>query len=374
MTATFPVASPRDWLIASALPLSSRHLHWLYRYYGGLPPVLQAPASDLTALGVPEAAVRALEAHRQSPARSPLARQADDILARLDTGNIALITRDDADYPALLEEIADPPPVLYLRGRREVLACPAMAMVGSRHATAGGLETARQLAGELAGAGFCVVSGLALGVDGAAHRGALDAGGLTLAVLGTGVDVLYPRAHARLAAQVMEQGALLSEMPLGEPPRRQHFPRRNRIVSGLSLGTLVVEAAERSGSLITAHYALEQGREVFAVPGSIRSPVSRGCHLLLRQGATLVESLDDLLAPLGGWTGRPAPAPGGEVPRPVLSDQERRLLEAVGFEPTPVDQVVARAALPAGDVAAGLIHLELKGLVHSGPGGVERVA
>jgi len=210
-----------------------------------------------------------------------------------------LVTWADTDYPPLLREIPAPPVVLYVIGDRQSLSHPQFAIVGSRNPTPMGRENAQAFAKTLAGAGLTITSGLALGIDGAAHRGALDAGGKTIAVVGTGLDRVYPARHRDLAYAVVQQGALVSEFPLGTPPKSENFPVRNRIISGLSLGTLVVEAAVQSGSLITARLATEQGREVFAIPGSIHSPQARGCHALIRQGAKLVETAQDILEELG---------------------------------------------------------------------------
>lgn len=368
-----PDSPARRWLIATACSgFSSRQLVWLWRYFGSLDAVLHAPDSALEELALAPRARAALQRWRALADSPAAAAEAGRTLDRLEAVGGTVLTLEDDDYPALLAEIADPPALLYLRGQRSALATPAIAMVGSRHPSGPGRDTARAFGRELAAAGLSVVSGLALGIDGCAHQGALEADGVTLGVLGTGIDVLYPRAHRRLAEQLMERGALLSEMPPGEPPRRAHFPRRNRIISGLSLGVLVVEAAVASGSLITASFALEQGREVYAVPGSIHNPVSKGCHLLLRQGAALVECAGDILAELQGWQ---ATAVGPAAPAaPALDEGERALLESIGFEATAVDAIVARAGLPVGEVAAGLIRLELRGLVQGGPGGYERRA
>src|SRR6056297_3600998 len=212
---------------------------------------------------------------------------------------VALIRRGDVAYPPLLSEIHDPPEELYVRGRAEALLQPQVAVVGSRRASSAALRLASQLAGGLSTAGLAVCSGLALGVDGAAHRGALDAGGVSVGVMATGIETIYPRRHAALAAQLLQSGCLLSEFPPGTPPLRENFPRRNRIISGLSLGVLVIEAAPGSGSLITARSALEQGREVFALPWSNLHPGGRGCLQLLRDGAKMVQGVDDVLEELG---------------------------------------------------------------------------
>ena len=214
-----------------------------------------------------------------------------------------LVKRDSADFPELLKQIPGPPKSLYVSGDLDALHLPALAIVGSRNPTRGGVQNAYEFAKYLGGAGFCIVSGLAQGIDAAAHRGALDAGVPTVAVLGHGIDRVYPAANRQLAGRIADQGALVSEYPLGSPPRREHFPQRNRLISGLALGTLVVEAARQSGSLISARLAAEQGREVFAIPGSIHNPLSRGCHQLIRQGARLVECAADIVTELAPVVG-----------------------------------------------------------------------
>ena len=276
-----------------------------------------------------------------------------------------ILLLDDADYPALLREIADPPPILYVYGQREVLKQPQLAMVGSRNPTPMGRDTASEFASHLARMGLVITSGLALGIDAASHRGALQADGTTLAVAGTGLDRVYPARHRELAHDIAQQGALVSEFPLGVAPVAANFPRRNRIISGLSMGVLVVEAALQSGSLITARQALEQGREVFAVPGSIHNPQARGCNALIRQGAKLVETADDILEELGGIaTFAVSEIDQQEVPSPFEIDAEyKKVLESVGYEPTSVDVVVERCGLTADAVCSMLLVLELQGFV-----------
>ncbi len=335
----------------------------------------------------------------------------------------------DVRYPVLLRNIPDPPPVLYVDGELEPVDVQAVAIVGSRHATLYGIRIARTLAEELSRLGFTIVSGMARGIDRMAHEGAIAAGGRTLAVLGCGLDVAYPPDHTQLRAQVAEAGALLTEFPLGSPPLAAHFPRRNRILSGLSLGVIVVEAAEGSGSLITAKLAAEQGREVFAVPGPIDAPTSRGTHGLLKQGAKLTETVDDILdellpqleqpiirtrlsqdfiaadaagartrlsqdfgilhPPTPGVPGRAPsrlrpPAPGSRrVPgsgagaperRPSsyepadLSPEEEKVYAVVSCEPQSIDELSERAALASSRVAGALLSLELKDAVRQAPG------
>ena len=271
-------------------------------------------------------------------------------------------------YPPLLAELSDAPIGLFVRGDPACCRLPQLAIVGSRNPTAGGRDNAQSFAAHLAQCGLAITSGLAIGIDAAAHRGALAAaGGVTVAVCGTGLDIDYPTANSALAAEIADRGALVSEFPLGMPALQANFPRRNRIISGLSLGTLVVEAAVRSGSLITARLAAEQGREVFAIPGSIHNPLARGCHQLIRQGAKLVETADDIFAELRALTATLAPALQAAVPQahaarsggsgpdeaaaPVLDKAYEILLDALGFEPAGVDALVERTGFAAAEVA-----------------------
>ncbi len=307
----------------------------------------------------------------------------DAARAWLDKPGMHLLPLTDPRYPTLLREIARPPTVLFLRGAAEALALPQIAVVGSRQATPGGVETATSFARYLAARGFCITSGLAEGIDAAAHRGALAAGGITVAVCGTGPDSVYPRKHVHLADEIVGAGgAVLSEFAPGTPVQRHHFPRRNRLISGLAVGTLVVEAGVRSGALITAGHAVEQGREVFAVPGSIHNPVARGCHQLIRQGARLVETAADIVDELGGLlaslqvaetrsdgaSDRGAAAdPAGESSAP--DGDYARLLHAMGWDPVDAEQLVGRAGLTIGEVSSMLLILELQGTVRPLSGG-----
>lgn len=277
-----------------------------------------------------------------------------------------LVTWADADYPQLLRQIPDPPLAFYLLGQRAALRLPQLAVVGSRNPTPAGRENARAFARYLAGAGLGITSGLALGVDGAAHRGALEAGGVTLAVTATGIDRVYPARHRELAHEIAARGALISEYPLGMPPLPQNFPVRNRLISGLALGVLVVEAAVNSGSLITARLATDQGREVFAIPGSIHSPLSRGCHALIRQGAKLVETAQDILEELGSLA---RAATDTDAAPANLSSSLTALLGHLGHDPTSVDQLIERSGLTPEAVSSMLLELELQGLVEAGAGG-----
>jgi DNA processing protein len=286
-----------------------------------------------------------------------------------------LISWFDADYPPLLREIADPPAVLYVHGSRAALACPQLAIVGSRNPTPVGSENAGAFARALAREGIAVTSGLALGIDGAAHRGALAGGGVTIAVAGTGLDRVYPARHRELAHAIIERGALVSEFPIGTPARAGNFPVRNRLISGLSLGVLVVEAALESGSLITARLAVEQGREVFALPGSIHSSLSRGCHALIRQGAKLVETMDHILeelGPLARLASQSRTTTRIASDTPTLEPLERRLFDCLGYDPMHIDAVIERSRLTADAVSSILLQLELRGLVLAGPSGYQR--
>jgi DNA processing protein len=277
----------------------------------------------------------------------------------------AVITLADETYPKPLLEIADPPALLYARGRSELLARGALAIVGSRNATQQGEANAEAFARALSSAGLTIVSGLALGIDAAAHRGGLSGPSSTIAVLGTGIDVVYPSRNAALAAEIAERGLLMSEFPLGAGPAAQNFPRRNRLISGLARGCLVVEAALASGSLITARAAAEQGREVFAIPGSIHSPLSKGCHALIKSGAKLVESAEDVLAELSGF--RPS---GYASTQQAVVQQDTGLLAHMGHDPVDVDSLCSRAGLSAEQVSSELLKLELDGRVAALPGGL----
>ena len=279
----------------------------------------------------------------------------------------------DDGYPELLAGIPDPPERLYIVGDPDVLHLPALAIVGSRNPTSGGAQNAFEFARHLGRTGFCIVSGLAQGIDAAAHRGALAADTPTVAFLGHGIDRVYPAANHALAREIAQHGALASEFPLGAAPNRALFPQRNRLISGMSLGTLVVEAARRSGSLITARLAAEQGREVFAIPGSIHNPLTRGCHQLIRQGAKLVEAADDIvaeLAPLAGHMLQTVDRAARSRQGIVDGDAEYvKLLEALGHDPVSTDEIVARSGLTIDQVSSMLLILELEGKIEKLSGG-----
>jgi len=273
----------------------------------------------------------------------------------------------DPRYPSALLQTEDPPLLLYVQGQLAALqAARSLAMVGSRNPTPQGLDNAHALARALSDAGVCVVSGLALGIDGAAHEGALAGGSPTIAVVGTGLDRVYPKRHLDLARRIVEHGALVSEYPIGTPPLAPNFPKRNRIIAGLTQGTLVVEAALQSGSLITAEQALQMGREVFAMPGSIHAPQSKGCHALIRQGAKLVESAQDILEDLR-WRDHDTPPLD---PSTHLAPAETPLLKALGFDPCSLDRLQARTGTNTATLQAELLELELKGSVKRLPGGL----
>ncbi|MGH8280442.1 MAG: DNA-processing protein DprA [Gammaproteobacteria bacterium] len=291
----------------------------------------------------------------------------------LESSGTRLLPGSDAAFPPLLRQIPDPPIALFLRGQVELLGSPQLAIVGSRNPSGEGRRNAEEFAEFLAHSGLTITSGMALGIDAAAHRGALRAGGATLAVWGTGLDRVYPSAHRELAAQITEHGLVLSEFAPGTPPRPYNFPRRNRLISGLALGTLVVEAAPSSGSLITARLASEQGREVFAIPGSIHNPLAHGCHRLIREGAKLVESAGDIFEELAPLVQLDAPATPTVVPQATEyaagEDPEyRRLLNSLDYAPTSVDTIVERSGLTPNVVSSMLLMLELQGRVESAPG------
>jgi len=333
--------------------------------------------SLLTQFGLPEA-VLARKRAELAPLVSPAAlealdspRLADRVARALDWASGAghwIVTLADQTYPRALLEIADPPPLLYAHGRVELLQQPALAVVGSRNATAQGEANAGQFAAALSKAGFTIVSGLALGIDAAAHRGGLAGPSSTIAVLGTGIDIVYPTRNAELALEISRQGVLLSEFPLGTPAAAQNFPRRNRLISGLSRGCLVVEAALPSGSLITARSATDQGRDVFAIPGSIHSPLSKGCHALIKAGAKLVESADDVLDELAGF--RPSGYANTAASTAQQGAPATGLLAVMGHDPVDVDSLCERAGLSAEQVASELLRLELDGRVAALPGGL----
>lgn len=352
--------SERDmWLAVSGTPgIGPRSFYQLLELFGRLEHFWRASETE-----VRERAA-ALGARRLQALL--LTRQAFNLeatLERLARAKVKYVTLLDADYPENLKTIFDPPPVLYYRGELRAEDALAVAIVGSRRATPYGREAATRLARELARAGVTVVSGLARGIDSCAHRGALAGGGRTLAVLGSGLDVIYPPENARLYAEIAENGAVISEFPLGAAPEPGHFPLRNRVISGLSRAVVVVEAARTSGSLITADCALEQGREVLAVPGPITSPMSWGTNNLIKQGAKLLQEAADVLASLG------VPSPEAEeAAKPDLTSQEEKVYSFFSERALHIDELVRLSGLTAQEVTAILMMLELKGLVRQLPG------
>jgi len=349
------------WASLQLLPqVPARSLVTLLKALGGPEQVL---ASSRSALG---AHVPASVAARIAQGPEPAA--LESTLAWLREPGNALIAWDDPDYPQALLTIADPPPALFYRGDRALLNRPALAMVGSRNATAQGRETAEAFALALSAAGLTIVSGLALGIDAAAHRGGLAAPGRSIAVVGTGIDRVYPARNRDLAHRLANEGGIVSEFALGTPPLPGNFPRRNRLISGLARGVLVVEATLASGSLITARFAAEQGRDVFAIPGSIHSPFSKGSHRLIKDGAKLVESAQDVL---DEWqiAGRPGTAPV-VLASAALQGNAARVLAALGHDPAGVDVLMQRSGLAADAVTIALVELELAAEVASLPGGL----
>ena len=325
---------------------------------------------------------KTLEPTLRSALKNPDQEAVERDIAWLEGGeNRHIITSADPRYPPLLAAAHSAPLLLYLQGAPEVLTTPQLAIIGSRNPTVTGASTAYDFAAHLATLGMTITSGLALGIDGAAHRGALEVGGKTVAVFATGPDRIYPARHRDLAHAIVEGGgALVSEFPPGTKPHSSLFPRRNRIISGLAVGSLVVEAALRSGSLITARLAAEQGREVFAIPGSIHNPLSRGCHHLIRQGAKLVESSNDILEELAPSLRYQIQAVDSSVKAPEGSEQEpldeeyQKLLACIDFAPTSVDALVECSGLTADVVSSMLLIMELRGMVDSVPGGYMRAA
>jgi DNA processing protein len=348
------------WASLQLLPrVSARMLVALLKFFGGPAQVLAASPAMLAKV-VPADIASAI-------ARGPDPATLDLALEWLRETGHALIAWDDPAYPRALLTIADPPPTLFFHGRGELLNRPAIAIVGSRNATAQGRETAEAFAKALSAAGLTIVSGLALGIDAAAHRGGLTGAGASLAVVGTGIDRIYPAANRDLAHRLAVEGGVLSEFALGTPPLPANFPRRNRLISGLARGVLVVEATLASGSLITARFAAEQSRDVFAIPGSIHSPFSKGSHRLIKDGAKLVESAQDVLEELGITVPGGAPAP---LSAATTEGDTARVLTALGYDPAGIDALTLRCGLTADVVSVALVELELAGDIASLPGGL----
>lgn len=376
-----------DWLRLAAIPgLGAERQRSLLAAFGLPRHIFAAGRGALAAVVGHELAAAVMTPPPAEAIERPLAWAAE--------ADSHILTLADEAYPRTLLDIADPPVLLYVKGDPALLQRPAIALVGARSATAQGEANAAAFARSLAEAGLTIVSGLALGVDAAAHRGALAAGpgsGGTVAVIGTGIDRIYPARNAALAREIASGGAIISEFALGTPPLQHNFPRRNRLIAGLAQGVLVVEAALNSGSLITARLATETGREVFAIPGSIHSPLSRGCHRLIRDGAKLVETAEDVIEELRGRLGWAAPAPaavrrrasgrrapGGrgaadlaapQPPLPGLDDEAARVLQIIGHDPVDIDTLAGRCGLTVDALYAILLPLELDGHLARLPGG-----
>jgi DNA processing protein len=364
-----PLTTPENleaWLQVTHTPgIGSRFFKRLIERFQTIEAILAASPSQLASLSIPQAAIDQL--------RNPDRQLIESSLAWLNQPGHQALTLNDPCYPQLLREIDDPPPILYLIGNQELLLQPQLAVVGSRNPTSQGRANAREFAQFLAGAGLTICSGMAMGIDAEAHQGAI-ASGHTIAVMGTGPDRIYPAKNRQLAHQIASDHLMITEFPPGTPAKAENFPRRNRIISGLSLGVLVVEATLQSGSLITARLAAEQGREVFAIPGSIHNPQSKGCHALIKQGAVLVESAQDIGNELGPMTSLLEPATDPALPDATesqhRSDPDYRLLqEALGYDPVSVDELIARTGLTPEAISSMLLLLELEGHVSSAPGG-----
>jgi len=352
-----------ELLLALTPGIGPRLRKALLAHFGTAESVMTAAVSDLRAVpGIGQKLSRSIVQSRQEI-------DIEKELADCSANNVTVLVESEDAYPKALRTIPDPPGVLFVRGQIVPSDGIAVAIVGTRHATQYGIAQAERLAGGLARCGYTIVSGLARGIDAAAHRGAMKAGGRTIAVLGSGVLNVYPPEHESLAGDVVSHGALISENPPRSPPLSGAFPQRNRIITGLSLGVIVVEASERSGALISARHAMEQGREVFAVPGRVDSRMSKGCHRLLRDGAKLVETIDDVLEELGPLAS-PTPVASDEASPPIrhpgelqLNEPEKAVLAAIDDEPIDIDSVIAASGLPVPNVLSTLSVLEMKRLV-----------
>ncbi|MCG6867230.1 MAG: DNA-processing protein DprA [Gammaproteobacteria bacterium] len=355
-----------DWLTLWRVPgIGPVRFHTLIERLGPPEEILNAPAGQITAAGFPPGLAGAIAGADR--------RRCEPDLDWLGKPDHEILTIRDPRYPSPLKEISHPPPILFVTGQCDCLNDPQLAIVGSRNPSPGGARNTREFAGELASAGLTITSGLARGVDGIAHEAVLNRGGVTIAVTATGPDRVYPARHRELAHRIAEDGAIVTEFPVGTPPRADRFPQRNRLISGLCLGALVTEAARRSGALITARHALEQGREVFAIPGSIHNPVARGCHSLIRQGAMLVESTSDILEELSGQIDLQRFAPRSEPEKAdtgaKLGPDVIELLSSMGHDPVSVEDIVESSGLTPESVSSMLIMLELKGYVGLGSNG-----
>ncbi len=362
----------RAWLRLLRAGVAASAVRKIVDERGSAVAALAATRADWRAAGADDRTIAELRDGKPVPATD---------LAWLDGERHHLIGWDSPDYPALLRRTASPPPALFVEGDPDLLWHPQVAVVGSRNATAGGIDNARDFSRAIAVSGLVVTSGMAEGIDAAAHAAALDADAPTIAVVGTGTDMAYPRSNTRLAARIRAHGAIVSEFLPGTDARREHFPRRNRLIAGLALGTLVIEAADRSGALITARLAGDAGREVFAVPGSIHNPLARGCHKLIRQGAGLVEDAREVIAALapvaaeladalrtrlgaaGASAKTPSTASGNDAGH--VDPDHARVLKALGHDPVGLDSVVQRTGLTVAELSSILLHMELQGLVSS---------
>lgn len=354
------------WLTLGLLRgMHSRLFNALLDKLGSPGAILQSDQGALENLGVDSGMARSISLAGKGDMNKNQQALLQTSLAWLEGNNNFLITRDSPDYPDLLAEIPDSPPLLYVKGSPAVLHQPQLAIVGSRYPTAGGKRNARSFARQLSGSGFAITSGLAMGIDVESHVGAMQARGSTIAVLGTGIDRVYPARHQAIFEQIAEQGALVSEFSPGVPPLPANFPRRNRIISGLSLGVLVVEASVKSGSMITAKLALEQGREVFAIPGSIHNPVARGCHRLISNGAKLVQTAADIVEECGGLLAGLSESTSGnqEVSGSQLTVETKTVLQAIGYDVTSIDEIVVETGLEPHQVNVALVNLELLGFI-----------
>lgn len=357
--------------------METKYYHVLLSMVDGLGPRWRATLTE--AFGSPGAAWNAPETEIKAIPRIPRKVVADlihkrdtlqpeQVIANLKQSGIQFIFREDPDYPPLLEQIFDPPQVLYFKGDPRLFQLPMVAVVGARKASPYGLAAAEKISRELAKAGLCVVSGMARGIDSAAHKGALSVNGHTVAVLGCGVDVVYPAENRRLMSELINRGLVVTEFPPGTGPAAGNFPVRNRIISGLAKGVLIIEAAEKSGSLITADCALEQGRDVFAVPGQITNPLNKGAHKLIKQGAKLVEDVSDILVELGGFSDIPDSSKNHDSKKINLTTDEQTIYNIISDEPVCSEVIIEQAGLDPAQVISMLLFMELKGLIRKLPG------
>ncbi len=365
-------------LLISLLPNIGSHKYWkLINHAGSAQAVLQAHPDKLSILS--QEAKSLLRQYQKNNHSSELFIKASAIIDAVDKTGGLILSTSHTDYPSLLKEIHHPPPILFVKGNVLNLSLPQLAVVGSRRPTHQGLKNAAAFSKHLGNSGFTITSGLALGIDGAAHDASVDSNAKTIAVMATGVDAIYPKRHQKMAAAIIDHGGtLVSEFAPSSPPKADHFPRRNRIISGLSLGVLVIEAAVKSGSLITAHHALEQGREVFAVPGSIHNPQSKGCHQLIKNGATLVEKSSDIIEHLDGIMGHLNTRDrvintSTTLDKISLNPEQSMIIDHIGFEPISLEQLIETTGLNTETISFELINLEINGLIKRSDWGYERV-